>query len=218
MADTKISELATNTELDDKDFLPCVSSGTTKKVLLSTIRTFFKRTFDTDYAGASHYHRYLSDGTRKINMPDGLKKDGVIALLADLVASGISYDRSSVKLLQSENVQAALDELANKSSTSDGNITKAENAIQNLKTACEGFETDIGALQEHAADTKTNPHKITPALIKAVASDTVGKAGGVAALDSKTGQVPDAQLPAYVSGVTVQFSNGTVQFNIAKSK
>lgn len=218
MADTKISELATNTELDDKDFLPCVSSGTTKKVLLSTIRTFFKRTFDTDYAGASHYHRYLSDGTRKINMPAGLKKDGVIALLADLVASGISYDRSTVKLLQSENVQAALDELANKSSTSDGNITKAENAIQNLKTACEGFETDIGALQEHAADTKTNPHKITPALIKAVASDTVGKAGGVAGLDSKTGQVPDAQLPAYVSGVEVQFSNGTVQFNIAKSK
>lgn len=218
MADTKISELATNTELDDKDFLPCVSSGTTKKVLLSTIRTFFKRTFDTDYAGASHYHRYLSDGTRKINMPDSLKKDGVIALLADLVASGISYDRSSVKLLQSENVQAALDELANKSSTSDGNITKAENAIQNLKTACEGFETDIGALQKHAADTETNPHKITPALIKAVASDTVGKAGGVAGLDSKTGQVPDAQLPAYVSGVTVQFSNGTVQFNIAKSK
>lgn len=218
MADTKISELATNTELDDKDFLPCVSSGTTKKVLLSTIRTFFKRTFDTDYAGASHYHRYLSDGTRKINMPDSLKKDGVIALLADLVASGISYDRSSVKLLQSENVQAAIDELANKSSTSDGNITKAENAIQNLKTACEGFETDIGTLQEHAADTKTNPHKITPALIKAVASDTVGKAGGVAGLDSKTGQVPDAQLPAYVSGVTVQFSNGTVQFNIAKSK
>lgn len=218
MADTKISELATNTELDDKDFLPCVSSGTTKKVLLSTIRTFFKRTFDSDYAEASHYHRYLSDGTRKINMPDSLKKDGIIALLADLVASGISYDRSSVKLLQSENVQAALDELANKSSTSDGNITKAENAIQNLKTACEGFETDIGALQEHAADTKTNPHKITPALIKAVASDTVGKAGGVAGLDSKTGQVPDAQLPAYVSGVTVQFSNGTVQFNIAKSK
>lgn len=218
MADTKISELATNTELDDKDFLPCVSSGTTKKVLLSTIRTFFKRTFDSDYAEASHYHRYLSDGTRKINMPDSLKKDGVIALLADLVASGISYDRSSVKLLQSENVQAALDELANKSSTSDGNITKAENAIQNLKTACEGFETDIGALQEHAADTKTNPHKITPALIKAVASDTVGKAGGVAGLDSKTGQVPDAQLPAYVSGVEVQFSNGTVQFNIAKSK
>lgn len=40
----------------------------------------------------------------------------------------------------------------------------------------------------------------------------------LAALDSKTGQVPDAQLPAYVSGVTVQFSNGTVQFNIAKSK
>lgn len=218
MADTKISELATNTELDDKDFLPCVSSGTTKKVLLSTIRTFFKRTFDSDYAEASHYHCYLSDGTRKINMPDGLKKDGVIALLADLVASGISYDRSSVKLLQSENVQAALDELANKSSTSDGNITKAENAISNLKTACEGFEEDIGTLQEHAADTKTNPHKITPALIKAVASDTVGKAGGVAALDSKTGQVPDAQLPAYVSGVEVQFSNGTVQFNIAKSK
>lgn len=218
MADTKISELATNTELNDKDFLPCVSSGTTKKVLLSTIRTFFKRTFDSDYAEASHYHRYLSDGTRKINMQDGLKKDGVIALLADLVASGISYNRSSVKLLQSENVQAALDELANKSSTSDGNITKAENAIQNLKTACEGFETDIGALQEHAADTKTNPHKITPALIKAVASDTVGKAGGVAGLDSKTGQVPDAQLPAYVSGVEVQFSNGTVQFNIAKSK
>lgn len=218
MADTKISELATNTELDDKDFLPCVSSGTTKKVLLSTIRTFFKRTLDNDYAAASHNHRYLSDGTRKINMPDSLKKDGVIALLADLVASGISYDRSSVKLLQSENVQAALDELANKSSTSDGNITKAENAIQNLKTACEGFETDIGALQEHAADTKSNPHKITPALIKAVASDTVGKAGGVAALDSKTGQVPDAQLPAYVSGVEVQFSNGTVQFNIAKSK
>lgn len=218
MADTKISELATNTELNDKDFLPCVSSGTTKKVLLSTIRTFFKRTFDSDYAEASHAHRYLSDGTRKINMPGGLKKDGVIALLADLVASGISYDRSSVKLLQSENVQAALDELANKSSTSDGNITKAENAIQNLKTACEGFETDIGALQEHAADTKTNPHKITPALIKAVASDTVGKAGGVAGLDSKTGQVPDAQLPAYVSGVEVQFSNGTVQFNIAKSK
>lgn len=218
MADTKISELATNTELNDKDFLPCVSSGTTKKVLLSTIRTFFKRTFDSDYAEASHYHRYLSDGAHKINMPDGLKKDGIIALLADLVASGISYDRSSVKLLQSENVQAALDELANKSSTSDGNITKAENAIQNLKTACEGFETDIGALQEHAADTKTNPHKITPALIKAVASDTVGKAGGVAGLDSKTGQVPDAQLPAYVSGVTVQFSNGTVQFNIAKSK
>ena len=137
---------------------------------------------------------------------------------AGLVASGISYGRSSVKLLQSENVQAALDELANKSSTSDGNITKAENAIQNLKTACEGFETDIGAVQEHAADTKTNPHKITPALIKAVASDTVGKAGGVAGLDSKTGQVPDAQLPAYVSGVEVQFSNGTVQFNIAKSK
>lgn len=218
MADTKISELATNTELNDKDFLPCVSSGTTKKVLLSTIRTFFKRTFDSDYAEASHYHRYLSDGAHKINMPDGLKKDGIIALLADLVASGISYDRSSVKLLQSENVQAALDELANKSSTSDGNITKAENAIQNLKTACEGFETDIGALQEHAADTKTNPHKITPALIKAVASNTVGKAGGVAGLDSKTGQVPDAQLPAYVSGVEVQFSNGTVQFNIAKSK
>lgn len=218
MADTKISELATNIELDDKDFLPCVSSGTTKKVLLSTIRTFFKRTLDNDYAAASHNHRYLSDGTRKINMPDSLKKDGVIALLADLVASGISYDRSSVKLLQSENVQAALDELANKSSTSDGNITKAENAISNLKTACEGFEEDIGALQEHAADTKSNPHKITPALIKAVASDTVGKAGGVAALDSKTGQVPDAQLPAYVSGVTVQFSNGTVQFNIAKSK
>ena len=197
MADTKISELATNTELDDKDFLPCVSSGTTKKVLLSTIRTFFKRTFDSDYAEASHYHRYLSDGTRKINMPDGLKKDGVIALLADLVASGISYDRTVGKLLQSENVQAALDELANKSSTSDGNITKAENAISNLKTACEGFETDIGALQEHAA---------------------VGKAGGVAGLDGKTGQVPDAQLPAYVSGVEVQFSNGTVQFNIAKSK
>lgn len=218
MADTKISELATNTELDDKDFLPCVSSGTTKKVLLSSIRAFFKRTFDSDYAEASHYHRYLSDGTRKINMPGGLKKDGVIALLADLVASGISYDRSSVKLLQSENVQAALDELANKSSTSDGNITKAENAIQNLKTACEGFEEDIGTLQEHAADTKSNPHKITPALIKAVASDTVGKAGGVAGLDSKTGQVPDAQLPAYVSGVEVQFSNGTVQFNIAKSK
>lgn len=218
MADTKISELATNTELNDKDFLPCVSSGTTKKVLLSTIRTFFKRTFDSDYAEASHYHRYLSDGAHKINMPDSLKKDGIIALLADLVASGISYDRSSVKLLQSENVQAALDELANKSSTSDGNITKAENAIQNLKTACEGFETDIGALQEHAADTKTNPHKITPALIKAVASNTVGKAGGVAGLDSKTGQVPDAQLPAYVSGVEVQFSNGTVQFNIAKSK
>lgn len=218
MSDTKISELATNTELNDKDFLPCVSSGTTKKVLLSTIRTFFKRTFDSDYAEASHYHRYLSDGTRKINMPDSLKKDGVIALLADLVASGISYDRSSVKLLQSENVQAAIDELANKSSTSDGNITKAENAIQNLKTACEGFETDIGTLQKHAADTKTNPHKITPALIKAVASDTVGKAGGVAGLDSKTGQVPDAQLPAYVSGVEVQFSNGTVRFNIAKSK
>lgn len=37
-------------------------------------------------------------------------------------------------------------------------------------------------------------------------------------LDSKTGQVPDVQLPAYVSGVTVQFSNGTVQFSIAKSK
>ncbi len=218
MADTKISELATNTELDDKDFLPCVSSGTTKKVLLSTIRTFFKRTFDSDYAEASHYHRYLSDGTRKINMPDSLKKDGVIALLADLVASGISYDRSSVKLLQSENVQAAIDELANKSSTSDGNITKAENAISNLTTACEGFEEDIGTLQEHAADTKGNPHKITPALIKAVASDAVGKAGGVAGLDSKTGQVPDAQLPAYVSGITVQFSNGTVQFNIAKSK
>lgn len=218
MADTKISELATNTELDDKDFFPCVSSGTTKKVLLSTIRTFFKRTLDNDYAAASHNHRYLSDGTRKINMPDSLKKDGIIALLADLVASGISYDRSSAKLLQSENVQAALDELANKSSTSDGNITKAENAISNLKTACEGFEDDIGTLQEHAADTKTNPHKITPALIKAVASDIVGKAGGVAALDSKTGQVPDAQLPAYVSGVEVQFSNGTVQFNIAKSK
>lgn len=218
MADTKISELATNTELDDKDFLPCVSSGTTKKVLLSTIRTFFKRTFDNDYAAASHYHRYLSDGTRKINMPDSLKKDGVIALLADLVASGISYDRGTAKLLQSENVQAAIDELANKSSTSDGNIEKAENAIQNLQTACEGFEDDIGALQDHAADTKTNPHKITPALIKAVASDSVGKAGGVAGLDSKTGQVPDAQLPAYVSGVTVQFSNGTVQFNIAKSK
>ena len=95
---------------------------------------------------------------------------------------------------------------------------KVRQAIQNLKTACEGFETDIGALQEHAADTKTNPHKITPALIKAVASDTVGMAGGVAGLDSKTGQVPDAQLPAYVSGVEVQFSNGTVQFNIAKSK
>ena len=218
MADTKISELATNTELDDKDFLPCVSSGTTKKVLLSTIRTFFKRTLDNDYAAASHNHRYLSDGTRKINMPDSLKKDGIIALLADLVASGISYDRSSAKLLQSENVQAAIDELANKSSTSDGNITKAENAISNLTTACEGFEDDIEALQGHAADTKNNPHKITPALIKAVASDTVDKAGGVAALDSKTGQVPDAQLPAYVSGVTVQFSNGTVQFNIAKSK
>ena len=151
-------------------------------------------------------------------MPDGLKKDGVIALLADLVASGISYDRTVGKLLQSENVQAAIDELANKSRTSDGNITKAENAISNLTTACEGFEEDIGTLQEHAADTKGNPHKITPALIKAVASDTVGKAGGVAGLDSKTGQVPDAQLPAYVSGMTVQFSNGTVQFNIAKSK
>lgn len=37
-------------------------------------------------------------------------------------------------------------------------------------------------------------------------------------LDSKTGHVPDAQLPAYVSGVEMQFSNGTVQFNIAKSK
>lgn len=37
-------------------------------------------------------------------------------------------------------------------------------------------------------------------------------------LDSKTGQVPDAQLPAYVSGVEMQFSKGTVQFNIAKSK
>lgn len=218
MADTKISELATNTELDDKDFLPCVSSGTTKKVLLSTIRTFFKRTFDNEYAAASHNHRYLSDGTRKINMPDSLKKDGVIALLADLVASGISYDRTVGKLLQSENMQAAIDELANKSSTSDGNITKAENAISNLKTACEGFEEDIGTLQEHAADTKSNPHKITPALIKAVASDTVGKAGGVAGLDGKTGQVPDAQLPAYVSGMEVQFSNGTVQFNIAKSK
>lgn len=48
-----------------------------------------------------------------------------------------------------------------------------------------GFEEDIGTLQEHAADTKSNPHKITPALIKAVASDTVGKAGGVAGLDSK---------------------------------
>lgn len=58
--------------------------------------------------------------------------------------------------------------VANKSSTSDGNITKAENAISNLKTACEGFEEDIGTLQEHAADTKSNPHKITPALIKAV--------------------------------------------------
>ena len=76
-----------------------------------------------------------------------------------------------------------------------GNITKAENAISNLKTACEGFEEDIGTLQEHAADTKSNPHKITPALIKAVASDTVGKAGGVTGQDSKTGQVPDAQLP-----------------------
>lgn len=85
--------------------------------------------------------------------------------------------------------------VANKSSTSDGNITKAENAISNLKTACEGFEKDIGTLQEHAADTKSNPHKITHALIKAAASDTVGKAGGVAGLDSKTGQVPDAQLP-----------------------
>ena len=41
---------------------------------------------------------------------------------------------------------------------------------------------------------------------------------GVTGLDSKTGRVPDAQLPAYVSGVEVQFSNGTVQFNIAKSK
>ena len=52
--------------------------------------------------------------------------------------------------------------VANKSSTSDGNITKAENAISNLKTACEGFEEDIGTLQEHTADTKSNPHKITP--------------------------------------------------------
>lgn len=85
--------------------------------------------------------------------------------------------------------------VANKSSTSDGNITNAENAISNLTTACEGFEEDIGTLQEHAADTKSNPYKITPALIKAVASDTVGKAGGVAGLGSKTGQVPDAQLP-----------------------
>lgn len=40
----------------------------------------------------------------------------------------------------------------------------------------------------------------------------------MAGLDSKTGQVPDAQLHAYVSGAEVQFSNGTVQFNIAKSK
>lgn len=37
-------------------------------------------------------------------------------------------------------------------------------------------------------------------------------------LDSKTGQVPDVQLPAYVSGVEMQFSNGTAQFNIAKSE
>lgn len=35
---------------------------------------------------------------------------------------------------------------------------------------------------------------------------------------ARPGRCPMHSSPAYVSGVEVQFSNGTVQFNIAKSK
>lgn len=78
------------------------------------------------------------------------------------------------------------------------------------KLMAENTQTAIDEVAHTASEAK----KVTD---KAVTTDVVGKASGVAGLDA-SGLVPKAQLPTFVTGVSVTVESMTICFSVDKSK
>lgn len=89
----------------------------------------------------------------------------------------------------------------------------AENISYNNKTSKLMAENTQTAIDE-VAHTASEAKKVTD---KAVTTDVVGKASGVAGLDA-SGLVPKAQLPTFVTGVSVTVESMTICFSVDKSK
>jgi hypothetical protein len=207
MADTKISELASATSLADSDVLCGVNSGSTKKFSLSRIREFFQKTFDGEYASTEHTHSKLSNGAYEVTIPTTIKKNDSFMLQSEKTAANISYDNSSSKMM-AENVQDAITELKNGQGSGTAEDITYDNTTSKLKAT--NAQAAIDEVQSSLSDVKKTADS-------AVQTDNVGKANGVAGLD-KTGVVPTAQLPTFVTGISVTVENMTICISADSSK
>ena len=96
----------------------------------------------------------------------------------------------------------------------------AENISYNNKTSklmAENTQTAIDEVAHTASEVKKTADAAKEVTDKAVTTDVVGKASGVAGLDT-SGLVPKAQLPTFVTGVSVTVENMTICFSVDKSK
>lgn len=198
MADTKISELASATALADADVLCGVNSGTTRKFSLSRIREFFQKTFDGEYALKNHTHNKLSNGAYEVTIPSTIRKNDSFVLQSEKTANNISYSNTASKM-DAENVQQAIDELKSQQGSGKADGITYDNTTSKLKA-----ENVQAAIDE----VNTNIKNVT---------DNKGKAGGYAGLGND-GVVPTAQLPAFVTGVSVSVSKMTISITATKSK
>lgn len=198
MADTKISELASATSLADADVLCGVNSGTTRKFSLSRIREFFQKTFDGEYALKDHTHSKLSNGAYEVTIPSTIRKNDSFMLQSEKTANNISYSNTASKM-DAENVQQAIDELKSQQGSGKADGITYDNTTSKLKAA---------NVQAAIDEVNTNIKNVT---------DNKGKAGGYAGLGND-GVVPTAQLPAFVTGVSVSVSKMTISITATKSK
>lgn len=198
MADTKISELASATALADADVLCGVNSGTTRKFSLLRIREFFQKTFDGVYALKDHTHSKLSNGAYEVTIPSTIRKNDSFVLQSEKTANNISYSNAASKM-DAENVQQAIDELKSQQGSGKADGITYDNTTSKLKA-----ENVQAAIDE----VNTSIKNVT---------DNKGKAGGYAGLGND-GVVPTAQLPAFVTGVSVTVSKMTISITATKSK
>lgn len=95
----------------------------------------------------------------------------------------------------------------------------AENISYNKtsKLMAENTQTAIDEVAHTASEAKKTADAAKEVTDKAVTTDVVGKASGVAGLDA-SGLVPKAQLPTFVTGVSVTVKSMTICFSVDKSK
>lgn len=85
------------------------------------------------------------------------------------------------------------------------------------KLMAENMQTAIDEVANTAAAAKKTADAAKEVTDKAITTDDVGKASGVAGLDT-SGLVPKAQLPTFVTGVSVTVESMTICFSVDKSK